>query len=37
MQRVREQLKPCKHCHDFWHTLGRQIGKYPVGKMASLV
>ena len=27
----------CKKCHDFWHSTGRRIGKYPVGRMASLV
>ena len=27
----------CKHCHDFWHTTCKRIGKYPAGKMVSLV
>jgi len=27
----------CKSCHDFWHTLGNRIGKYPVGRMPCLI
>ena len=27
----------CKHCHDFWHTTAKRLGKTVAGKMASLV
>ena len=27
----------CKFCHDFWHTTAKRIGKYPAGRMVSLV
>jgi len=27
----------CKHCHDFWHTTARRLGKTVAGRMPSLV
>lgn len=27
----------CKHCHDFWHTTARRLGRAVAGRMASLV
>ena len=41
-QRIENNFKEniqtlCKSCHDFWHTTGKRIGKYPVGRMVCLV
>lgn len=27
----------CKHCHDFWHTTAKRLGKTVAGRMPSLV
>lgn len=27
----------CKHCHDFWHTMAKRIGKEVAGRMPPLV
>jgi hypothetical protein len=26
----------CKHCHDFWHTTAKRLGKIKAGRMPSL-
>ncbi|MCC6475149.1 MAG: HNH endonuclease [Burkholderiales bacterium] len=26
----------CKHCHDFWHTTAKRIGKMVAGRMPRL-
>src|SRR3990167_8987203 len=26
----------CKHCHDFWHTTAKRIGRATAGRMPSL-
>ena len=27
----------CKHCHDFWHTTAKRLGRTVAGRMPSLV